>query len=265
MKVSALWVYPVKSFRGVRVERARALPEGFAGDRRWMVVQRKADGTLAFVTQRTVAGLVRVRASLEQDGIVLRGPSGDALVLPDAPPPERELVTVWESTLPAIVWREADEWLARETGLADVHLAKLPTDVTRSVTSSKGRAGDVVSFADAFPYLITNAASLDDLDARLEAPVTMERFRPNVVVSGARAWEEDGWSTLRAGEVVFAARKPCGRCVVTTIDPDTGDKGNEPLKTLATFREKEGKVNFGVNFVALSEGEVRVGDEVYIS
>jgi len=263
VRVSALWIYPVKALRGVRVESARVLAAGFAMDRRWMIVRDSPTG-LAFVTQRQIPELVRVRASLEDGAIVLRGPSGGApLRLPSAPDAPREMVTVWESTLPAVIWREGDGWLARETGL-DAHLAFLPPDVTRAVTSSAGHPGDVVSFADAFPYLLTTDASLDDLNQRMPGPITMERFRPNIVVAGARPWEEDEWRSVRVDGVLFDPRKPCARCAVPTVDPETGIKGQEPSRTLATFRTRDGKVLFGVNAVARTEGELHVGDEVIL-
>ena len=228
-----------------------------------MIVRDSPSG-LAFVTQRQNPELVRVRASLEGGAIVLRGPSGGApLRLPPVPDGPRETVTVWESTIPAVIWREGDAWLARETGL-DAHLAFMPADVTRAVTSSAGHPGDVVSFADAFPYLLTTDASLEDLNARLPEPITMERFRPNVVVAGAQPWQEDDWRSVRVDGVVFDVRKPCARCAVPTVDLETGVKGLEPSRTLATFRTRDGKVLFGVNVVARTEGELHVGDEVTV-
>jgi uncharacterized protein YcbX len=102
-----------------------------------------------------------------------------------------------------------------------------------------------------------------DLNGRLEQPVSMSRFRPNIVVSGQEPFEEDSWRRIRIGEIEFAVVKPCSRCVMTTID-DAGEKGKEPLKTLATYRRNEHGACFGQNLVPLSNGHIRVRDELVV-
>lgn len=126
-----------------------------------------------------------------------------------------------------------------------------------------------LGFADGYPFLLINEASLHDLQQRCPAGVRMEQFRPNLVVSGASAWAEDSWSSLRIGEIIFDVPKPCSRCVFTTVSPQHGRKhpAGEPLNTLQRFRsalDGSGDIDFGLNLVARSSGIVRAGDEVEI-
>jgi uncharacterized protein YcbX len=140
----------------------------------------------------------------------------------------------------------------------------MPDDVERAVDPKYGLEGDVVSFADGYPLLIAAASSLDDLNGRLAEPVPMNRFRPNVVVSGTAPWAEDGWRRLAIGNVVLRIPKPCARCTVTTIDQRTAERGVEPLRTLATFRSRGNDVLFGQNCIPESPGSVSVGDAVTV-
>jgi uncharacterized protein YcbX len=141
----------------------------------------------------------------------------------------------------------------------------MPDDVERAVSPDHSRPGDIVGFADGFPLLLATTASLEDLNARLTVPVPMNRFRPNVVVEGCSPWEEDGWTQVTVGQVPFRVAKPCGRCVIITTDQRTGERGVEPLRTLATFRQKDGKVNFAQNCVPDADGVLAVGDELRVT
>ena len=121
-----------------------------------------------------------------------------------------------------------------------------------------------VSFADGFPYLVIGQASLDELNSRLENPVSINRFRPNFVVEGSLPFEEDGWADFKMGNLDFLGVKPCARCVMTTIDPETAAKGKEPLLTLASYRKRNNKIYFGQNVLAKTYGSLKVGDEVEV-
>ncbi|HEY1534819.1 MAG TPA: MOSC domain-containing protein, partial [Polyangiaceae bacterium] len=132
----------------------------------------------------------------------------------------------------------------------------------RLVNPARARAGDIVSFADGYPFLLISEASLEDLNARLDEPITMDRFRPNIVVSGTEPYAEDGYSQVRLGELWFRGVKRCDRCVVTTIDPLTGERGSEPLRTLAKYRLEDQRVWFGMNLIHDGTGMLRVGDPV---
>jgi uncharacterized protein YcbX len=121
----------------------------------------------------------------------------------------------------------------------------------------------VVSFADGYPFLIANEASLADLNRRAGTDLPMNRFRANLVVRGAEAWAEDHWQEFTVGEVRFRSAKPCGRCQVTTTDQATGEvRGPEPLATLSTFRDSAFGVRFGMNLVAIGTGTLRIGDRL---
>jgi uncharacterized protein YcbX len=141
----------------------------------------------------------------------------------------------------------------------------------RPVDPEYALPGETVSFADGYPLLLTTTASLDALnslisqgDRAAEGPLPMNRFRPSVVVAGTEAWAEDHWSRISIGEVAFRITKPCARCVVTTTDQDTGERGREPLRTLARHRRADGMLLFGQNLVPLSPGTIRVGDPVRV-
>jgi uncharacterized protein YcbX len=173
-------------------------------------------------------------------------------------------VHVWRDEVEALhTGEEAARWASALLG-APASIVFMPDDVERPVRPDFAKAGDHVSFADAFPLLVATTASLDDLNARLDRPLPMNRFRPNVVVDGCAPWAEDGWRHARVGPVPLRLPKPCDRCVVTTTDQRTGERGVEPLRTMATFRKIEGKVYFGVNAVPDARGSIAVGDPVTV-
>mgnify|MGYP001828911861 CR=1 FL=1 len=134
----------------------------------------------------------------------------------------------------------------------------------RRVDPAFSRATDQVGFADGFPFLLISQASLDDLNRRLAQPVAMLRFRPNLVVAGCEAFAEDGWRRIRVGELEFRVAKPCSRCIIPTIDPSTGQRGVEPLRTLNSYRRRGNKVYFGQNLVHESAGRLAVGMPVEV-
>ena len=140
----------------------------------------------------------------------------------------------------------------------------MPEEILRPVNPDYAREGDIVSFADAFPLLLISQASLDDLNSKLAVPVPMNRFRPNIVINGCGAFDEDGWKKIRVGNMVFHVMKPCGRCVTTTVDQSTGVQGKEPLATLSKYRKVDGKVLFGQNVIPEKRGMVHVGDVVEV-
>jgi uncharacterized protein YcbX len=256
MHLTGLNVYPVKSCAGIGVDRATVTSRGFAGDRRFMVV----DETGRFLTQRVLPQMSQIHCAFDSNQLTLRATGRPDLKLPRAlAEGSRTQVDVWRDTCDAVVHDEASAWLSTVLD-RDVRLVYMPDDVRRS----HGDGDGLVSFADGYPYLLTTEASLADLNARLAEPVTMDRFRPNVVVDGLEAFAEDGWTTITIGSVQFRVTKPCDRCVLTTVDPQTGIKGKEPLRTLSTYRKLDAGVCFGMNLVATSTGEVAVGDPVRV-
>lgn len=272
MRVSGLFIYPIKAVRAVPLTEAVVEPRGLAGDRRWLIV----DENDVFVTQRDHPVLATVIAELLPEGLRLRREGMPELEV--SPPPSplsatqgirgeggNRMVTIWRSQVDALdAGHAAAEWVSQVLGYP-ARLVFMGPDSRRPVDPDYGQLGDEVSFADGFPLLITNEASLADLNARLASPVPMNRFRPNVVLSGANGWGEDDWKLLRIGEVEFRNVKKCGRCIVTTTDQTTGQRmGDEPLRTLATFRNFDGKAMFGSNLIPSGSGTIRVGDVVEV-
>ena len=260
--LSRLYIHPVKSMRGIGLTHALADASGLAFDRVFMVTQ--PDGT--FITARQFPQMVRFLPSPLTDGLHLTASDGSSAVIrfadfsPDAAPTE-----VWGNHFTALIAPAAiNQWLS---GFFDreVQLRWVGTNPTRRV---KRHEEVPLSFADGFPYLLTNEASLRDLQQRCPASVQMEQFRPNLVVTGAQAWEEDSWKVVRIGDVVFDVVKPCSRCIFTTVSPERGQKhpAGEPLATLQKFRtaQDNGDVDFGQNLIARNSGVIRTGDEVAV-
>lgn len=219
--------------------------------------------------------MARVQPHYQPGGpLRLSTPGTAELAVPEPAGGELLAAPVWRDPVPArAAGAGADEWLTAALG-REVRLLWLDDPTRRRVDPEYAEPGDRVSFADGYPLLATNLASLDALNGWLaesgspEGPLPMTRFRPNVVVAGAPAWAEDGWlgRRLRIGAVTFRAAKPCGRCVVTTTDQETGERGNEPLRTLARHRSVGQKLLFGVNLLPDAPlAAVSVGDAVEVA
>lgn len=258
MRISALTVYPIKACRGIDLPRARVVERGFEFDRRYMIVD--ADGE--FVTQRTHKELALVTTALSGDGFELGAPGLEPLWLPRRHDGgARVRASVWGHEGVGALHEQGSEWLSVYLR-GPYRLVYMPDDHERPVNPARSRPGDIVSFADAYPFLVISEASLAELNRRLPRPLGMRRFRPNIVISGASPFAEDGFARVRMGSISFRGPKRCDRCVVTTIDPETGQAGPEPLKTLASFRKEDGKVWFGMNLIHDGLGELAVGDDV---
>lgn len=263
MQLSSIHVYPVKGARGITLERADVLRGGLHHDRRFMLVDE--DGV--FVTQRTQPKLALVETALGPEGLTLSAPAVGSIVVPfsrlsptGALPTRR--VTVWRDVCEAVeVPGDVSAFFRTHLGIACT-LVFMPDDVVRPVDPSYGRPGDKVGFADGFPVLLASLSSLAELNARLDTPVPMDRFRPNLVVEGGAPFDEDRFGAVRVGAVTFRMPKRCSRCQVTTIDQATATAGKEPLQTLSTYRKDGKNVYFAVNLIPDGEGTVAVGDAV---
>lgn len=262
MKVTEINIYPVKSTRRIALTESEVLPRGLPWDRRWMLV----DEENRFITARKHPVLATVQAEIGSDSMIITADARDQLRL-SLEPEQRETtrVTVWRDSVDAVLAdREADIWFSDYLGVS-CRLVQLTDDLVRGVDQDYGQPADEVSFADGFPLLLITEASLADLNSRLDQPVEMRRFRPNLVVDGDLPYAEDTWRHLRVGEVEFEGVKNCSRCVFTTIDPDRGVKSpdKEPLRTLSTYRRRlEGGVFFGQNLIPRGGGVIHVGDSV---
>ncbi|HEX8953803.1 MAG TPA: MOSC N-terminal beta barrel domain-containing protein [Polyangia bacterium] len=259
MRIERLFIHPVKSCAAIAVDAARVTARGLEHDRRWMVTD--ADG--AFLTQRTLPEMALVRLAIADERLVLSRAGLPRLPLPFVHEDGARVdVVVWDDRVAAVRHEEGSDWFSRALG-RPVQLVCMPDDVRRAVEAPYARAGDIVSFADAFPLLVVNRASL----AALGGDVDARRFRPNLVVTGAAAWAEDQWRALAVGApgattLTLRTPKPCARCTIPGIDPDSAAVTKEPLRTLATLRTRDHRVLFGVNAIPDGEGTLRVGDPV---
>jgi uncharacterized protein YcbX len=270
VRLTSIHTYPIKGCHRVDQQRAAVEPWGLAGDRRWLIADPATGRAL---TQRDLPALTRIKpVAAEGGGLILRTPDLPDLIVPEPVNEAPVDVTVSRFTGPAArADVAADDWLSEALD-RKVMLAWLHDPTRRAVNPEFGRPGDVVSFADGYPVLLANAASLAALNDWLaeaespEWPLPMARFRPNLVIDGAPAWAEDGWlgRTVWVGGIAFRAVKPCARCVVTTTDQDTGERGEEPLRTLARHRRLDQGLIFAINLIPDATGTVAVGDTVHI-
>jgi uncharacterized protein YcbX len=263
-RISALFIYPVKSARGTPVDTLELDDRGAVGDRRWMVVD---DGGV-FVSQREEPRMSLVTAALTTSGLRLEAPGMPSL---DVARPARGTQSirgeVWDGhcdVLPAD--ERAHRWISTFLGGSfrfvfqpdDAVLPMLPK-YAGAITGERR-----IAFTDGSPLLLIGQSSLDDLNTRLPAPLPMNRFRPNIVIEGAEPYEEDSWTRVEAAGVLLEVAKGCPRCVTTTVDQATAERGAEPLRTLAKYRKVGSNVMFGQNVAHHRPGRLKVGDDVRI-
>jgi uncharacterized protein YcbX len=261
MFLSGLHVYPIKSCGGIAIQEWEIDERGLRHDRRWMLV----DETANFMSQRRFPRMALIGVRLERDSLIVAAPSMPSLEVPLQPPTGRLILArVWDDLVEASpVSDDADRWFEEFLGVR-CRLVYLPDRSLRPVDPAYGQPGDQVGLADSFPFLLISEASLIDLNARLEQPVPMNRFRPNLVVGGCEPFAEDGWKLVRIGQIAFRVVKPCSRCTITTVDQRTATKSKEPLRTLSRFRRAGTKVLFGQNLIHDETGTLRTGDPVEI-
>lgn len=260
--VADLYIYPVKSCRGIRLTAAQLNAWGLQYDRNWMIVTPAGK----FLTQRDFSRLALIETAIEADHLCLQAPGQSALCLPlVSPVAKSEIITVevWRDHCQAVdQGAEAAVWLSQFLEI-DCRIVRIGDAYDRPVKSERSAQ---VSFADAYPLLLISEASLADLNQRLPQRLPMNRFRPNLVVTDCDPYAEDSWRQIRVGETVFDVAKSCERCVITTTDQQTAirDAAKEPLKTLATYRRLKGGVIFGQNLIHHSAGEIKVGSVVEV-
>lgn len=260
-RLTSLNVYPLKSAAGLAAEAWEVDAFGLRYDRRWMVVDHRG----VMISQRTHPRLALVRPSLGDGTLRLETAGMPALELRLEPAAAvTTTVVVWRDAC-AAVWggERAARWIS-DVLEADCSLVHMPEATVRVADPQYAPAGTRVSFADAFPFLLLSEESLADLNARLPAPVPMNRFRPNLVIAGGEPYAEDALAGFRIGRVGFRAVKPCDRCVLTTTDQATAERGVEPLRTLATYRTRDRKVLFGQNVAHDGPGRLEVGEALRV-
>jgi hypothetical protein len=258
--IAALRIYPVKSCRGLELASALVTERGLLHDREWMIV----DGTGRFLSQREAPRLALIVPVLSETTLDLKAPGKTPLTLPLEASGPMLPVTVWHDSLTAIDQGEAAAAWVSAWIEAEARLVRFDPRLRRECNRAyAGETGAHTAFADAYPLLVLSEASLADLNRRLESPLPVDRFRPNIVLAGIDAYDEDHIETITVSGVTMRLVKPCTRCVITTTDQETAERSDEPLATLASYRMNEalGGVAFGVNAIILAGAgsEIRVG------
>lgn len=262
LKITEITIYPIKSLGGISLQSAIVEDRGLQHDRRWVL----ADANNRFITQRENEAMALIDIKIEKGGLRVwhRLKRIAPLTVPFLPQTiDSQAITIWDDVVNAVrVSDEVDAWFSLVLGM-ECRLFYQPdtsirlTDAKYSITKEEH-----TSFADGYPILIIGQASLDNLNERLEEPVSMKRFRPNLVFSGGEAHQEDDLKYFNVGTAKLVGVKPCGRCVMTTINPETAEKGKEPLRTLNDYRKVGNKILFGQNLLVVEKGKISVGDFV---
>lgn len=277
MKVTEINIYPVKSLGGISLEECSIEKRGFQNDRRWMLTDKNGE----FFTQREFPKMATLSISVNDESLTVSSSENEKIEVPfKLEGNQTQKVTVWNSVCDALVLpRNINEWFS-DVLKTDCQLVYMPGESEREINKFFNRNNEIVSFADGYPFMLLGENSLNDLNEKLEMKLPMNRFRPNIVIDGAEAFAEDVWKKIQIGETVFRSTKPCARCVMTTIEQNSGEfDGKEPLKTLAKYRMAKdvfpnnfdsldlnaNAVLFGQNLVAENPGgKIKLGDEVRV-
>ncbi len=257
--LAALYRYPLKSAIGQSLQQSPVDGLGLFGDRRWMLVDAQSG---RFLSQRADPRLGQLGTQVVEDaGLRLSAAGYPDLNVPIPESGELRGVTLWNDSFRVPDAGEAAaRWVSDFVG-KPTRLVYVPVERARTVSAGYGEGGDKVAFADGFPLLLIGQGSLDDLCARVGRTLEMARFRPNLVVRDSAAFAEDGWKRIRIGSLDFRVLKPCARCILTTLDPQTGERSadREPLATLKRYRQQDGHAMFGQNLVCDGAGVLEVG------
>ena len=251
-KIKEIFIYPIKSFKGIQIKVATALLTGFEYDRRWMLI----DFQNRFISQREFPVLSQFNTKLDKGFLTIIYNQEEVTFDTELMINNDISATVWDDT--AIV-NEVNEnisdWLSERIGMK-CKLVKIKDEFSRLHKSSKLDKSIPMSLADGYPYLVIGDKSLEFLNSKLAEPVEMNRFRPNIVIETEFPHQEDELDTLKFENVEFQNVKPCGRCIMINTNQDTSEVKKEPLKTLSTYRKFENSVHFGSNFICVKEGKL---------
>lgn len=256
-----LTLYPIKSLAGISVSHWPVVATGLQYDRQWMLIDDEGQ----FLSQRVLPKMALIKTALNETQLIVSAPQQSPLVL-SLQVAEGDIINsvVWQDECAAVhVCKQADQWFSDFLGRS-CRLVYLPQETVRAVDSNYAHASDQVAFADAFPFLLIAQSSLTALNTAMSLSLEMRRFRPNLVVSGCESYAEDSWREICIGDIDFRLPKPCSRCSIPAINPDSAELGKEPLATLNRLRRWQNKVYFGQNALHNQNGVLRVGDVVQI-
>lgn len=267
LQLSEIWIYPVKSLGGIKLQEAQVTDRGLEHDRRWLLIDengtflsQREHPELALFQPEITGDFLKIshRVKLETIQFPLQQSFSEAETKID--------VTVWEDSIKAYeVDSVVSDWFSRILGFS-ARLVYMPEESHRKVEAEYAvNEADINSFSDAYPFLLIGQSSLDDLNSRLKEALPMNRFRPNFVFTSGDAYEEESWKEFTIGKLTFFGVKPCGRCVMTTVDQEKGKtSGKDPLLTLAKYRTVGNSVLFGQNLIGSGTGLVAVGDAIEV-
>ncbi len=261
--ISHLYVYPIKSLGGILLDEVALTDRGLENDRRFVLI----DDNNRFISQRELAKMALLHTVICGNQLLVfeKGDSTNLLKL-DLVPASGDLVHVVLFNDESEGWvmsKEINDWFTMKLD-RNCRLVFMPDAVKRKVDPLYAHNSEIAAFSDGFPVLMIGQASLQDLNNRLDQWVPMNRFRPNIVFSGGTPFEEDTMKAVMINNISFSAVKPCARCVVTTIDQETGLKGKEPLRTLNKYRQLNNKLYFGQNILYRGAGILKIGDELKV-
>ena len=261
LTVSQLFIYPIKSLGGIEVQSSHVGERGLQYDRRWMLIDEQG----RFITQREHKQLALFRTAIDADHLIVyhqQDPSNKLFVPLQVAADQSLEVTIWEDVCRATaINAAADAWFSERVGMK-LRLVYMPDGSRREVDPDYAFEKENTSFSDGYPMLMIGQASLDHLNAQLQQPLPMDRFRPNIVFTGGEPHQEDQMKSFSIKGMKMLGVKPCARCVMTTIDQATGAAGQEPLATLSTYRKRNNKIYFGQNVIPKSFGIINVGDTI---
>ncbi|PVZ69495.1 MOSC domain-containing protein [Pelagibaculum spongiae] len=262
MKLHQIFIYPVKSCRGIALTKANVGRFGLEWDRRWMIV----DANGSFLTQRKHSKMAMIQPHLSDSGVLLNAPNMPELEIVSDGLGEDIQVEVWgDQVLAENCGQQAAQWWSEYLG-EPATMVFMPDHGLRQVSLKYAEQGNHVGFADGFSLLVISKSSLDDLNQHLSEDVDMRRFRPNIVVDDCEAFAEDTIKKLQINDIEFSVVKPCSRCVMLRVNPDTGMQDKiDPLTALAKYRRDlfgHKGIFFGQNLVHHKEGEIAVGNEI---
>lgn len=264
MEISQLYIYPIKSLGGIPLNTSFVEERGLRFDRRWMLV----DENNCFLTQRTLPILSAFAVSITKDSLKITNNTNQSSInVPFIPKSNIfKKVKVWDDELIAeTVDESVSKWFSDQLN-TKVDLVFQHDDAIRKIDAKYTVNGNEhTNLSDGYPILIISEASLAFLNTKCPENLLMERFRPNIVLKGCEPFFEDTFKAIKINLVELYGVKPCARCIVTTLDPETQKFSKEPLLTLSKFRKFDNKILFGQNTVVHQIGEISIGDKISLS
>lgn len=260
--LNSIFVYPIKSLAGIPLNQSVVTKTGLEYDRKWMLV----DAHQQFLSQRSLPKMALIKTQITDQRLIVSAPGTSDLSLPlDVPDTTASIdVTVWHDQCTSLaVSKAADQWFSDFLQLP-CQLVHQPASSIRIVNQNYAQPHDQTSFSDGFPFLIVSEASLALLNQQMGLSLSIQRFRPNLVITDCASYAEDSWRKISIGNISFRLPKPCSRCSVPLIDPQTAVSGKEPLRTLARTRKWNKQVYFGQNALHDGKGILHIGDVIFI-